>query len=93
MIGSFADRETEKLFNGLRSKRLPTDIQKRAKMRLDRIHAAIRLDDLRVPPSHQLERLKGNRAGQYSIRINQQWRVCFEWQSGVASHVEIVDYH
>ncbi len=62
-------------------------------MRLDRIDAAVNLEDLRVPPSHRLERLQGNRAGQYSIRINHQWRICFEWRDGHAFAVEIVDYH
>lgn len=74
-------------------KRFPHALAKRAKMRLDRIAAATCLDDLRVPPSHQLELLHGDRAGQHSIRINQQWQVCFIWQDGHAYQVEIVDYH
>lgn len=69
------------------------DIQRKAKMRLDRIDAAVRLDDLRVPPSHRLEALRGDRKGQYSIRINDQWRICFRWENGNALDVEIVDYH
>ncbi len=93
MIKSFSDKEAEKLFLGVRSRKLPPDIQMNAKKRLDRIHAATCLDDLRVPPSHRLESLIGNRRGQHSIRINDQWRVCFVWQSGDAFNIEIVDYH
>ncbi len=93
VIKSFRDQETEKIFRGDRSRKLPMDIQRRARMRLDRLHAAICLEDLRIPPSHRLEALQGDRASQYSIRINDQWRVCFEWLDGAAHHVEIVDYH
>lgn len=93
MIRSFADKETERVFKGQYSRRLPVDIQKRAKMRLDRIAAATDLNDLRVPPSHRLEKLSGDREGQHSIRINQQWRICFRWQAGHAFDVEITDYH
>lgn len=93
MIQSFADKETEKLFNGSRSRKFPVELQKRAKMRLDRLDAATDLSDLRVPPSHRLEKLSGDRAGQYSIRVNEQWRVCFNWRGGDAYDVEIVDYH
>ena len=93
MIKSFHCKETEKLFNGRFSKRLPPEIQKRGKMRLDRIHAASALDDLRVPPSHHLETLEKNRKGQHSIRINDQWRVCFIWKDDNAHKVEITDYH
>ena len=93
MIQSFAHKETEKLFNGSRSRKFPTELQKRAKMRLDRLDAATDLSDLRVPPSHRLEKLSGDRAGQYSIRVNEQWRVCFTWRGGDAYDVEIVDYH
>jgi proteic killer suppression protein len=93
MIKSFACGETEKVFNRRFSRRLPQDIQRRAKMRLDRIDAAVALDDLRRPPSHHLEALKGGRAGEYSIRINDQWRICFVWHDGAAYDVEIVDYH
>lgn len=93
MIRSFRDRDTEKVANSEYSRRFPTDIQRRAKMRLDRINAAVVLEDLRVPPSHHLERLKGERKGLYSIRINDQWRVCFRWKEGDAYDVEIVDYH
>lgn len=93
MIQSFADQETEKLFNGSRSRKFPVELQKRAKMRLDRLDAATDLSDLRVPPSHRLEKLSGDRAGQYSVRVNEQWRVCFSWRGGDAYDVEIVDYH
>ena len=93
MIRSFRDKDTEKVANGEYSRRFPTDIQRRAKMRIDRINAAVVLEDLRVPPSHHLERLKGERKGLYSIRINDQWRVCFRWKDGDAYDVEIVDYH
>ncbi|MBK8534325.1 MAG: type II toxin-antitoxin system RelE/ParE family toxin [Candidatus Competibacteraceae bacterium] len=93
MIKSYRDKETEKLAGGQRSKRLPADLQRRAKMRLERIDAAVSLDDLRTPPSHRLEPLQGDRNGQWSIRINDQWRICFAWRDGNAYHVEIVDYH
>jgi toxin HigB-1 len=93
VIKSYRDKETEALAQGRFSRRFPAEIQRRAKMRLDRIEAAVELDDLRVPPSHRLELLKGDRAGQYSIRINDQWRVCFGWRDGNAYDVEIVDYH
>ena len=93
MIKSYHDKETERVANGHRLRRLPDEIQHRARMWLGRIDAAVDLDDLRVPPSHRLEALKGSRAGQYSIRINAQWRVCFEWRDGNAFNVEIVDYH
>ncbi len=93
MIKDFACGETEKIFRRGFSRKLPQSIQHRAKMRLDRLDAAIRLDDLRHPPSHHLEALRGDRAGQYSIRINKQWRICFVWQDGHAWQVEITDYH
>lgn len=93
MIKSFRCKETESIANGRRSRRFPREIQVRAKMRLDRIDAAARLDDLRLPPSHRLEALGGDRAGQWSIRINDQWRVCFVWQDGAVTAVEITDYH
>ena len=93
MIKGYRDKETEKLAHGRPSRRFPADIQRRAKMRLERIEAAVDLDDLRVPPSHRLELLKGDRAGRYSIRINDQWRICFDWRDGNAYEVEIVDYH
>ncbi len=93
MIRSFRCGDTETLFNGERSRRFPTSIIERARMRLQRLNAATGLEDLRVPPSHRLESLKGDRVGQWSIRVNDQWRVCFEWKNGDAWNVEIVDYH
>lgn len=93
MINSFCDAETEKVFNLVRSRRLPTDIQFRAKVKLDQLHAASELNHLRVPPGNRLEALSGNRAGQHSIRINQQWRICFRWTGQDAEDVEICDYH
>jgi len=93
MIKGFACAETEKVFNRNFSRKLPQAIQHRAKMRLDRLDAAVALEDLRLPPSHHLEALHGDRAGQHSIRINDQWRICFVWHDGHAHDVEIVDYH
>jgi len=93
MIKSFACSETEKIFRRTFSRKLPQAIQRRAKMRLDRIDAAVSLEDLRLPPSHHLEALRGSRAGKHSIRINDQWRICFVWKDGHAHDVEIVDYH
>ena len=93
MIVSFRDRETEKVWNGLKSRRLPGDIQAVALRKLRLINAANRIDDLKVPPGNRLESLKADRAGQWSIRINDQWRICFRWTEGGAEDVEIVDYH
>lgn len=93
MIKSYRDKEAKTIASGTYSKKLPNNIQRRAKMRLDRMNAAIALDDLVLPPSHMLEALKGKRKGQHSIRINQQYRVCFVWKDGNAYEVEIVDYH
>ncbi len=93
MIKSFADRETERLFYGLRARRLPADLLRVALRKLVQVNAAATLDFLRVPPGNRLEALKGNRAGQHSIRINDQWRICFRWHDGNAYDVEIVDYH
>ena len=93
MIKSFNDTETEKIFNGMVSKKLPQDIQARAFSKLTAIHAASVLEDLRIRPSNRLEALKGNRKGQYSIRINDRYRVCFSWDDTNAENVEIVDYH
>lgn len=93
MITSFRDGEAEKIWNGERSRRLPADIQPAALRKLRLINAARKLDDLKVPPGNRLEALKGNRAGQWSIRINSQWRICFCWHEGGAEDVEIVDYH
>ena len=89
----FKDRRTEQLFNGQPARRLPADIQRRARMRLQRVVAAMTLTDLLTPPSHRLESLHGDRAGQYSIRINHQWRICFYWTGGGAMEIEVVDYH
>jgi proteic killer suppression protein len=93
MILGFRDGETEKIWTGLRSRRLPTDIQTVALRKLRLINAAKQVGDLRVPPANRLEQLKGGRAGQWSIRIDDQWRICFRWVQGGAENVEIVDYH
>ena len=93
MIISFACKETEGLFRGRFSRKLPHDLQRIAQRKLVQLHAAATLDFLRVPPGNRLELLSGNRAGQWSVRINAQWRICFHWQDGTASNVEIVDYH
>jgi len=93
MIRSFADAETEKVFRREFSRRLPGDIQWIALRKLKMLNNAYSVADLRSPPANRLERLVGTRAGQYSIRINDQWRVCFVWQDGDAHRVEIVDYH
>ncbi|OYW14634.1 MAG: plasmid maintenance system killer [Sphingomonadales bacterium 32-65-25] len=93
MIRSFANKDTEALFNGQRVRRLPPDILIRALAMLRRIDAASLLSDLAIPPGNQLEALKRDRQGQHSVRINQQWRVCFMWRDGDAFDVEIVDYH
>ena len=93
MIKTFACKETKKIWNAQRSSKLPADIQNRALRKLRQLDAALTLDDLRNPPGNRLETLKGNRQGQYSIRIQQQWRICFTWDRGNANDVEIVDYH
>ena len=93
VIRSWADDEAEKLFNRQRSRKLPTDLQRVALRKLLMLDAAMTLEDLRVPPANRLEKLKGDREGQCSIRINDQWRVCFAWRDGNAYEVEIVDYH
>lgn len=93
MIRSFKCKETEKIFARRRSRKLPNDIQQVALRKLRMLNWAVTLNDLRVPPANRLEKLKGNRAGQHSIRINERWRICFEWQDGDAFDVEIVDYH
>lgn len=92
MIKTFADKHTEALFNGNRVRRF-VNIETVARRKLTQLQAAAKLDFLRVPPGNRLEALKGDRAGQYSIRINDQFRVCFRWQDGDALDVEIVDYH
>lgn len=93
MIISFKDSETEKIYNLTRSRRLPSDIQQIALRKLRMINNARTINDLRVPPANHLEKLTGNRAGQYSIRINDQWRICFDWREDNAYNVEIIDYH
>ncbi len=93
MIQSFADDETERFYTTGKSRRLPTEIHKRANMRLTQLNAATRITDLRLPPSNHLEALKDDRRGQWSIRINDQWRICFRFENGDAFDVEIVDYH
>ena len=93
MIKSFASKETEKIFQGRFSSKLPQAIQRVAAIKLEMINAATVLKTLRVPPSNHLEELRGDRKGQHSIRINKQWRVCFIWKGSDAFDVEIVDYH
>jgi len=93
MIRSFAEKETRRVWNGLRSRKLPPDIQKRALDKLMMIHAAESLGDLQSPPSNRLHALKEEREGQHSISINDRWRICFVWKDGDAQDVEIVDYH
>ena len=93
MIQSFKNKETQKIFERKRSRKLPSDIQQVALRKLRMLNRAETLRDLRVPPANRLERLVGDREGQYSIRINNQWRICFEWDDSNVSNVEIVDYH
>ena len=92
MIESFGDKETERLWQG-RHTRFPADLLHRAISKLNLLDAATSLETLRIPPSNRLEALKGDRAGQHSIRINDQWRICFRWDSGNSFEVEITDYH
>jgi proteic killer suppression protein len=93
VIRSFRDAETRKVFDRQRSRRLPLDVQRRAYRKLLLLDAAESLDDLKVPPGNRLERLRRDRAGEQSIRINDQWRVCFKWKDGDAHEVEVCDYH
>ena len=93
MIRSFNDREAAKIFEGSYSRHLPHDIQSTIRRKLRMIDIAAAIEDLRVPPGNRLEALKGNRNGQHSIRVNDQWRICFLWIEGAAEQVEIVDYH
>lgn len=93
MIRSFADKRTAAVFAGYAVRNLPMQIQNRARAKLLMVDAARRLDDLRSPPGNRLEALHGDRRGQYSIRINDQWRICFTWRDGEALRVEITDYH
>lgn len=93
MIGSFRGRSTEELWENGYSRRFGAAVSRVARRKLAQMYFAMRLDDLRVPPGNRLEALRGDREGQYSIRVNDQWRVCFVWREGVAYEVEIVDYH
>ncbi|MFH1089918.1 MAG: type II toxin-antitoxin system RelE/ParE family toxin [Candidatus Uhrbacteria bacterium] len=93
MIKSFKAKETEKIFNQEYSLKLPSSIQRVALRKLWMIDAAQTINDLRIPPANHLEQLKGDRRGQYSIRINEQWRICFKWHQDNAFEVEITDYH
>ncbi len=93
MIKSFRDKETEKVYFRERSAKLPDDMQQIALRKLRMVNNAQNINDLRIPPSNRLEKLSGDRAGQYSIRINDQWRICFVWKNNNAYYVEITDYH
>ena len=93
MIISFNSRDAENIWDGIKSKRLPLEIQKRARRKLRMLNNSNELKDLLIPPSNRLESLKGNRKGQYSIRINDQWRICFNFENGNCYNVEIIDYH
>ena len=93
VIKSFEGKETEKVFSRQVSRKLPRDIQQVALRKLRMLNRAMTLQDLRVPPANRLEKLRGDRAGQHSIRINDQWRICFEWHEGDGYNVEITDYH
>jgi proteic killer suppression protein len=93
MILSFKDKETELVYNRQFTKKLPRDVQHVALRKLVIIHNSVNLLDLKVPPGNNLEQLHGDREGQYSIRINSQWRICFNWESNNAFNVEIIDYH
>jgi proteic killer suppression protein len=93
VIVSFKDSETEKIWNQVFSKRIPVNIQRTSYRKLIIIHRSKDLNDLRIPTGNRLEQLSGDRKGQYSIRINDQWRICFVWKNGIATQVEITDYH
>ena len=93
MIKTFKSDETQKIYQRQRSRKLPSDIQQIALRKLRMINNSVSINDLRVPPANHLEKLSGNRAGQWRIRINDQWRVCFRWEGSDAYDVEIVDYH
>ena len=93
MIKNFKDAETQKIYQRQRSRKLPSDIQQVALRKLRMINNSVSIHDLRVPPANRLEKLSGNRAGQWSIRINDQWRICFRWEGSDAIDVEITDYH
>jgi len=93
VIETFKDAETQKIYQRERSRKLPSNIQQVGLRKLRMINNAININDLRVPPANHLEKLSGDREGQYSIRINDQWRICFDWKSSDAFNVEITDYH
>jgi proteic killer suppression protein len=93
VIKSFADRQTEELFRTGKAKRVPPDVARRALRKLEAVHVASRLSDLRVPPSNRLHALKGDRAGQHAVAVNDQWRICFRFADGDAYEVEFCDYH
>jgi toxin HigB-1 len=93
VIASFADSQTEALFQRRRAKRFGLELQRAALRKLDMLDAAVQRADLRAPSANRLEALKGDRAGQFSIRVNDQWRICFTWRNGNAHDVEMVDYH
>ena len=93
MTGSFDDSEAESIWLGQASKKLPQEIQRKARIKLRMLDAAVLIDDLKVPPGNRLHKLEKDRAGQYSISINMQYRICFQWKDGNAYNVEIIDYH
>jgi toxin HigB-1 len=93
VIRSFRSKETERIWRGLQSRKFPGDVQNRALRKLRQLDASLTLEDLRNPPGNHLEALTADRAGQWSIRVNDQWRICFRWSEGEAHDVEIVDYH
>ena len=93
MIKSFKDREAERIYERRFSRKLPHDIQEIALRKMRMINNAVSINDLRIPPANRLEKLEKDRTGQYSIRINDQWRICFKWKDGDAYDVEITDYH
>lgn len=92
-IQGFSDKEARHIFEGRFSRKLPQPVQRKIRMKLLQLHSAVALGDLRVPPSNRLEMLSGDRKGQYSIRVNVQYRLCFQWKDGNAFNVEVVDYH
>lgn len=93
MIRSFKCGETEKIWQGIRSRKLPANIQARTLRKLRQLNASICLQDLKMPPSNHLKQLSGKKKEQYSIRINDQWRLCFDWKDGDSYEVEVIDYH
>ena len=93
MIQSFGNKETEKIWNGLRSSKLPFEIQEIARRKLRMLNNSQSIQDLRIPPANHLEKLSGNLSGKFSIRVNKQWRIVFSWENNQASEVEIIDYH